>query len=424
MSENPSLKMRSEAGKSPEEAKFFWTGGPLEVAERTWFASVGSGVTAFETDDGLMLIDSGTKAGAPLLAGKIREETDAPVNTAVFTHGHIDHAYGLSDFLLDDQAAPTVIAHREMPARFERYTTTTRHNRTINARQFGGTDDTDIFEVDGEASAFHTPLIPPDTLYDDELAVHVGGVRFELHHARGETDDHTWVFCPDRGVLCPGDLVIWGVPNAGNPQKVQRYPWDWAAALRAMDACGATSMCPGHGGPIVDDAETIHQLLTETADYLEAIIVQVVDALEAGTPPHVDIVRSVEVPATDSPWLQPVYDEAEFIARNVIRYYGGWYTGRPSELKPAPRADVGAAMAAVAGGTEHLIAHMYRYAETDLRLACHLADFALEAAPDDPHVQDAVADIYERRATEQDSLMATNLYRSAAAFARDGRAFS
>ncbi len=47
MSENPSLKMRSEAGKSPEEAKFFWTGGPLEVAERTWFASVGSGVTIF-----------------------------------------------------------------------------------------------------------------------------------------------------------------------------------------------------------------------------------------------------------------------------------------------------------------------------------------------------------------------------------------
>lgn len=129
------------------------------------------------------------------------------------------------------------------------------------------------------------------------------------------------------------------------------------------------------------------------------------------------------IPATESPWLQPVYDEAEFIARNVIRYFGGWYTGRPSELKPAPRADVGAAMAAVAGGTEHLIAHMYRYAETDLRLACHLADFALEAAPGDPHVQDAVADIYERRADDQDSLMATNLYRSAAAFSREGRPF-
>lgn len=423
MAENPTRKISTEAGKSPEEAKFFWTGGPVRVAERTWFASFGSGLTAFETDDGLMLVDSGTKAGSPTLAGQIREETSAPVNTAVFTHGHIDHAYGLTDFLVDGQDAPTVIGHRDMPARFERYTRTTRHNRTINARQFGGTDDTNIFEVEGESSAFHMPLIPPNTLYDDEMAVHVGGVRFELHHARGETDDHTWVYCPDRRVLCPGDLVIWGVPNAGNPQKVQRYPWDWAAALRAMDECGATSLCPGHGGPIVDDAETIHQLLTETADYLDAIVEQVLDALEAGTPPHVDIVRSVAIPATESPWLQPVYDEAEFIARNVIRYFGGWYTGRPSELKPAPRADVGAAMAAVAGGTEHLIAHMYRYAETDLRLACHLADFALEAAPGDPHVQDAVADIYERRADDQDSLMATNLYRSAAAFSREGRPF-
>ena len=56
--------------------------------------------------------------------------------------------------------------------------------------------------------------------------------RFELHHARGETDDHIWVWVPERKVLCTGDLFIWASPNCGNPQKVQRYAIEWARALR------------------------------------------------------------------------------------------------------------------------------------------------------------------------------------------------
>ena len=59
---------------------------------------------------------------------------------------------------------------------------------------------------------------------------------FELRHARGETDDATWTWIPELKALHPGDLFIWAVPNAGNPQKVQRYLSDWATALREMAA--------------------------------------------------------------------------------------------------------------------------------------------------------------------------------------------
>ena len=65
-------------------------------------------------------------------------------------------------------------------------------------------------------------------------------------------------------------------------------------------------------------------------------------AMENGSPPHVDIVTGIDLPKSDSPWLQPVYDDTEFLVRNVIRYYGGWWSGRPSELKPAPRAKLAA----------------------------------------------------------------------------------
>ena len=69
----------------------------------------------------------------------IRERTQAPIHTAVFTHGHVDHAYGLSEFLVEGQDTPEVIGHEAMPARFERYEATAAHNRAVNARQFGGT---------------------------------------------------------------------------------------------------------------------------------------------------------------------------------------------------------------------------------------------------------------------------------------------
>jgi glyoxylase-like metal-dependent hydrolase (beta-lactamase superfamily II) len=413
-------RMSAAYGRSPEEAKFFWSGGPVEVAERTWFQSFFSGVTGFETDAGIVLVDSGLERLAPALAELLRGRTKAPIHTVVLTQGHVDHAYGIEAFLRPGQDPPRVIAHRAMPARFQRYARTAGHNRAINARQFGGTVELNAPELD----TFRAPSIGPDTLYDDRLDLEVGGVRFEVHHCRGETDDHTWVFCPDRGVLCPGDLFIWGVPNAGNPQKVQRYPWDWAAGLRKMADVAPTSLCPGHGGPVVDDAPLIRRMLTETADFLEAIVERTLDALEEGSPPHVDIVHRVELPVSDSPWLQPVYDEAEFIIRNVIRYYGGWWSGRPSELKPAPRSVVALSVAQMAGGARKLAQKATAAADAgDLRLACHLADWALEADPDDRRVCEAVAAIYDLRAKAETSLMAVNLFASAAAYARDGRPF-
>jgi glyoxylase-like metal-dependent hydrolase (beta-lactamase superfamily II) len=421
-SDNPTDLFKSMRGRSPEEAKFFWSGGPVEVARRTWFQSVFSGCTGFETDEGIVLVDSGMVQLGPKLAGLLRQKTRAPIHTAIFTHGHVDHAFGLNAFLVPGQTRPRIIAHRAMLEPFARYERTPRHNAALNARQFGGA--VQDAETSQKFDNFRRPALMPDVLYDHELSIRVGGISFDIHHGRGETDDHSFVHCAERGVLCSGDFFIWSVPNAGNPQKVQRYPWDWATALRAMAALHPRTLCPGHGGPVVDDPVLVQRMLVETADYLDAIVACTIAAMEDGSPPHVDIVRSVDVPPSSSPWLQPIYDEAEFIVRNVIRYYGGWWSGRPSELKPARREAVAHEMAQLAGGAPALIARARAIAAGgDLRLACHLADYALEAQPQDPDVQRSVAALYEERAAGETSLMARNLFRSAAAYARAGWRF-
>ena len=422
MARSTSERFKVMRGRTADEAGFFWQGGPLEVAERTWFQSRFSGVTAFETDEGIVLVDSGMAQLGPALAAMLREKTQAPIHTVVITHGHVDHAYGIEAFLSPGQPRPRVIAHRNVPVRFARYALTSRFNAAINARQFGGSPGR--AGKGEEYDSFRPPNILPDTLYEDRNDFTVGGVPFEVHQSRGETDDHSWVWCPDRSVIASGDMIISTMPNAGNPQKVQRYPWDWSAGLKQMAALSPRTLCPGHGAPTVEDPAKIQRILLETAAFLDAIVERTLDAMAQGAPPHTDIVHAVLVPASDSPWLQPVYDEAEFIVRNVVRFYGGWWNGRPGDLKPAPRSALAGEIARLAGGADVLARRAAAIAATgDLRLACQLADYALEAEPSSVAVQDAVAALYEKRASVEPALMTENLFRSAAVYAREGRAF-
>jgi alkyl sulfatase BDS1-like metallo-beta-lactamase superfamily hydrolase len=170
---------------------------------------------------------------------------------------------------------------------------------------------------------------------------------------------------------------------------------------------------------VVQDPTKVKRVVLESADYLDSIVRQTLAALNDGAPPHVDIVHRVKPPETASPWLRPVYDEAEFIVRNVIRFHGGWWSSRPSELKPAPRTALAREIAALSGGAGVLLERARRLAaDGKTRLAGHLADYALEAAPQDPAIREGVAELYEKRAAGETSLMAENLFAAAAADAR------
>ena len=76
-------------------------------------------------------------------------------------------------------------------------------------------------------------------------------------------------------------------------------------------------------------------------------------------------------------------------------------------------------IATLCGGATTLLARAEALAEAgEMRLAGHLADYALEAAPEDVAVREGVAAIYERRAARETRLMAEDLFHAAAAAAR------
>ena len=94
-------------------------------------------------------------------------------------------------------------------------------------------------------------------------------MRFELHHGRGETDDHAWVWVPSLRAACVGDFFIWVFPNAGNPQKVQRYPREWATTLRPIAAKG-----PDYAAVAQLSREVIERIAWEVVPELAEVMIK------------------------------------------------------------------------------------------------------------------------------------------------------
>ena len=227
-------------------------------------------------------------------------------------------------------------------------------------------------------------------------------------------------------MLCCGDLFIWASPNAGNPQKVQRYPREWAQALRRMLGLEAEFLLPGHGLPVVG-ADRVRQALTDTADLLDSLVDQTLAVMNSGGRLD-DAIHSVYPPAEleERPYLRPVYDEPEFIVHTVWRQYGGWWDGNPATLKPASERALARELADLAGGAgalaERALGLLARAtgsadaaaAEQELRVAGHLAETAWLSNPTDGAVQRARQQVFAARAARATSTMARGVFNWAA----------
>ena len=379
-----------------------------------------------DTGEGLIAFDaSGGRSGRDVAAA-IAAWSPEPVRHLVYTHGHSDHVGGSREFAAR-WGSPLVVGHRRVAERLARYRATNDWNIRINVRQFGGiAADLQLGMSPGEDSSpagdgsawssfIPTGTLEPELVVDDHHQLTIGDTTIELIHDRGETDDHLWAWLPERRAVVTGDFLIWNFPNAGNPQKVQRYPGEWAAALRSMAAREPELLLPAHGLPIVG-RDRIARVLDEVAGALEGLVTQVVNAMNAGATLN-DIVHSVAVDADTlaKPYLRPLYDEPEFVIRNIWRLYGGWWDGAASRLKPARDVDLASAIAELAGGPSVLMATAeQRVADGDMRVACHLADLAGWSAPDDPEIHSRRAEIYLRRRKVETSLMSKGIFAAAA----------
>jgi alkyl sulfatase BDS1-like metallo-beta-lactamase superfamily hydrolase len=408
MTTEDKLTFGSARGLPEEEAAFFHLGPSKFVADGTAFFPALANVSAFVCDGRILLVDTSVQRFTPQILTDLRKNySQAPVEVVIYTHGHVDHVTGAEAIIAHSEERgdprPHIIGHRDVAPRFDRYKLLARQNDNINQIQFN--------LPPGARPFSDARLTYPDITYDEGMTTTISGEPFELHHARGETDDETWVWSPKRRVLCTGDTFVWCSPNAGNPYKVQRYARDWADALEQMAALKPAHLLPGHG-PAMSGEERIQEALLTTSHFLRSIHDQVVARMNEGKWLE-DILREIEYPATDKPWLRPIYDHPEFVARNVYRLYGGWYDGDPANMLPAHSADIAAVLVSIAGADNLLARARKLRDEGDLQLACHITDFVRKGDPQNREAWQLWRDLFTARAAAEESLMARGAYLSA-----------
>ncbi len=306
-----------------------------EIQPGLAFVDAFANSAAVDTDDGLVIVDTSGVFHAQVGA---RHDPHAgrtsPLHTAVFTHGHIDHVFGVD--LYEEEAR----ANGWPPPRVDR---ARRDRRTLRAlphdRRLQRGDQPTAVQGAGAALADRVPHARRD-VQRRRSRITVGGETFELFHDRGETDDATWVWSPDAQGAVRGRHVHLGVAELRQPAEGaalrarlgDRVPQDGRA--RRPRCCCPVTVCRSSAPTACSAA------LTEGAELLESLRRADARADERRRAPRRHRARRCARPRTCSnvrTCTRSTTSPSSSCATSGA-CYGGWYDGDPSHLKPAPAA--------------------------------------------------------------------------------------
>lgn len=210
---------------------------------------VDANVTIIETQDGVVMIDTGqTPSDSRAVAGILKKLTNQPVRFIIHTEPHADHTSG--DFVFSPPAV--VIAHAGA--------TESMRQSNIEGR------NKQLMEYPGMREALQGyRMVTPHLEYNQKMTLSLGERTLELIYLKNVHSE------ADTAIWLPKERILWAAATVG----VKRYPNlrpfltipDILAGIKMMRALNPEVVIAGHGAPgttqIFDEMERFYALLLE-----------------------------------------------------------------------------------------------------------------------------------------------------------------
>ena len=299
-----------------------------EVAEDLYFLTgVVCNVAFLVTDQGVLVVDSGVAAahGDSIIAA-IRKITDAPIKYLVFTHYHFDHVVGACRF----PEGTVIVSHSSLPANQQAFNEPRLREmleKTYPERIGAGQAKLDSLTTSGSEATGETAdalrklreqydaaqeirLVYPDTTFDEEMIIELGGQKIRLYHpGPAHTSGNLIVHFMDLGAVHMGDMLFY-MRHPYIDWKAGSNTANWVRTLEEVAGWDIDVVIPGHGRLTdISGLKWKTQYLKDLRDEVRAAVDRGMSPDEAGAAVRMEKYADLEWPYMLDAGVAAVYKE-------------------------------------------------------------------------------------------------------------------